>query len=45
MTIILFFKDILFIYFLTALCGMWDLSSQTRDQTCAPKAEAWSLNH
>ena len=25
-----------FIFFLAAPCGMWDLSSQTRDQTCAP---------
>ena len=27
-------------------CSMWDLSSLTRDQTCAPPAlGAWSLNH
>ena len=26
-------------------CGMWDLSSLTRDQTVAPAMGAWSLNH
>ena len=26
----------LFIYLLAALRGMWDLSSPTRDRTCAP---------
>ena len=25
--------------------GMWDLSSLTRDPTCVPAVEAWSLNH
>ena len=25
-----------FIYFLATLYGMWDLSSQARDQTCVP---------
>ena len=24
------------VFFLAAPCGMWDLNSQTRDQTCAP---------
>jgi len=28
-----------------ALCGMWALSSPTRDQTHAPAVEAWSHNH
>ena len=26
--------------FLAAWCGMWDFSSLTRDQTCAPALEA-----
>ena len=25
--------------------GLWDLSSLTRDRTCTPALEAWSLNH
>ena len=24
---------------------MWDLSSLTRDRTCAPAFQVWSLNH
>ena len=31
-------------YFLTALKGMWDLSSLTRNQTRAPCIGRWSLN-
>ena len=34
-----------FFYFLAMLRGMWDLSSPTRDRTCALALEAWSLNH
>ena len=26
-------------------CSIWDISSPTRDQTCTPALEAWSLNH
>ena len=26
-------------------CCMWDVSFQTRDQTCTPALEAWSLKH
>ena len=26
-------------------CGMWDLSSQTRDETHIPTVKAWYLNH
>ena len=25
--------------------GLWDLSSLTRDRTCLPAVEGWSLNH
>ena len=25
--------------------AMWDLSSQTMDQTCAPRMEVWNPNH
>ena len=35
---------ILFFSFLTALRGMWDLSSLTRNQTCVPCVGRWSLN-
>ena len=35
---------ILFFSFLTALRGMWDLSSLTRNQTHAPCVGRWSLN-
>ena len=35
---------ILFFNFLTALRGMWYLSSLTRNQTCAPCIGRWSLN-
>ena len=31
--------------FLAVQCGMSDLSSLNRDQTCAPAVEAWSPNH
>ena len=31
-----------FFFFLTGPCGMWDLSSQTRDRTSAPALEAES---
>ena len=27
------------------LCGMWNLSSQTRDRTCVPCIARWILNH
>ena len=30
---------------LDVLCGMWDLSSLTGDQTCAPAVDMWNLNH
>ena len=30
---------------MAVLCGMWDLSSLTSDQTCAPVVEVWCLNH
>lgn len=36
-----FFKKNLFIW----LCGMWDLSFLTKDQTCILSIEAWDLNH
>ena len=29
-----------FFFCLTALCGMWDLTSLTRDCTCAPYGES-----
>ena len=32
-------------YILSPPCGMWDLSSLTRDQTRPPALEAQSLNH
>ena len=38
-------KIVLFIYLLAAACSVWDLSSLTRDQTCAPCIGRWSLNH
>ena len=34
-----------FLFFLAVLLGMWNLSSLTRDQTCAPALEVRSLNH
>ena len=33
-----------FLYILLP-CGMWDLSSQTRDQTCVPRIGRQILNH
>ena len=40
------FYFILFCFILLAMpCGMWDLSSPTKDRTQAPCLEAWSLNH
>ena len=36
---------IILIYCLATLCGMWDLSSLTRDQTSAPALGARHLNH
>ena len=38
-------KIVLFIYLLAAACSVWDLSSLTRDQICAPCIGRWSLNH
>ena len=39
-----FFEKYYFIYlFLATLHSMWDLSSQTKDQTCVPAMEAWVL--
>ena len=32
-------------FFLAVLHGMWDLSSLTGDQTCAPALEAWNLKY
>ena len=32
-------------FFLAVPHGMWDLSSPTRDRTCPPALEAWSLNN
>ena len=39
--------DIFFLtfYFLAIVSSMWDLCSLTRDQTCVPALEVWSLNH
>ena len=34
-----------FFFFLATQFGMGDLSSPTRDQTCAPAVEVQSLNH
>ena len=34
--IFLFCRFFFFFFFLTTPCGMWDLSSLTRDRTCAP---------
>ena len=34
--------NLLVLFFLTGPCGMWDLSSQTRDRTSAPALEAES---
>ena len=51
---LLIFKNIFFLLkdsisfyltFLAMLCGMWDLSSLTRDRTCTPALEVQSLNH
>ena len=30
---------------LATLQGMWDLSSPTKDRTCTPAVEGWSLDH
>ena len=35
----------LFFFFWSMPCGMWDLSSLTRDQTCSSALEAESHNH
>ena len=32
------------LFVLAELCGMWDLSSLTKDQTCAPVLDTLSLN-
>ena len=37
--------QILFSFNLAAPCGMWDLSSLSREQTVAPALEVLSLNH
>ena len=39
------FQPVYFLIFLTELQGMQDLSSLTRDWTCAPKVEEQILNH
>ena len=36
---------IFFFFFWSMPCGMWDLSSLTRDQTCSSALEAESHNH
>ena len=33
------------ICFLAKPCGLWDLSSLTKDRTCASALEVWSLKH
>lgn len=33
------------LHFLAALCGLWNLSSQTRDQNCAPYGRSSESNH
>ena len=40
----LLWKNELFFFFLIWLCGKWDLSSLTRDQSHTLALEAWSLN-
>lgn len=41
-----FFRILLMFYILVFWWrGMWDLSSQTRNQTCAPCNGGWSLKH
>ena len=43
----LFFLTMSFFFFLAMLCGMQDLSSPNRDQTCAPRSgskESWTLD-
>ena len=34
-----------FYIIMTIPCGLWDLSSPTRDQTCVPCIGRWILNH
>ena len=38
-------STLFFFFFLAKLHSMFDLSSPTRDQTCAPCIGSWSLNH
>ena len=45
----IFFISSLFLFFVisffTVPFSLWNLSSLTRDQTCSPAVEVWSLNH
>ena len=34
-----------YIIIMTVPCGLWDLHSPTRDQTCVPCIGRWILNH
>ena len=43
--LLLWKNELFFFFFLIWLCGIWDLSSLTRDQSHTLALEAWSLNH